>query len=496
MNHFTTVVLAAAAAIAISTTANAHRPDDFDGGKTESFRLIAAKNKAKLLETQASSATRSLSTTALSGSAASSSAATADASTSSAGGFTFAACKRGLAAGQYPCKDVDLLAHIDIAELGVSFVNDIWGWTDPKTRREYALLGATEGTLAIDVTRPLRPKVVGFLPAAALDPNRELWRDIKVYKNHAFIGSEATNHGLQVLDLRTLRGLDGRDGPVILENAALYNEFSSSHNVAINVDSGFAYVVGANTCRGGLEMIDISDPSNPTNAGCFSEHGYVHDTQCVNYKGPDRRYRNHEICFSSSANRSSEGEAPFFNTLSIVDVTDKDDVKVISNTPYADGFGYSHQGWLTPDQAYFIHDDELDELFEAVSTTTTRLWDLHDLENPVLFAETTNGETSIDHNLYTRGKYSFASNYTSGLRIFDISRVADGRYDEVAFFDMYPEDNNATFDGGTWSNYPYFKRPNIIAVSSMDRGFFLLRPRLRFDFDDDDDDDGDGDDDD
>lgn len=489
MKQITTVILAAAAAIAISTTASAHRPDEFDGGKTADFLNIIAKNKARLLEAHGVS---NLGDTAAQRSAAMTSIAT----TSKGKRSTFARCRRGLADGQYPCKKVDLLAHLDITDLGVSFVNDIWGWTDPRTRREYALVGAVEGTIAVDVSRPWRPKVVGFLPASAIDPDREIWRDIKVYKDHAFIGSEAANHGLQVLDLRTLRGLTGRDGPVTLENAAVYNEFSSSHNVAINEDTGFAYVVGANTCRGGLEMIDISDPSNPTNAGCFSEHGYVHDTQCVIYKGPDRRYRGREICFNSSANRGGLDGAPFFNTLSIVDVTDKDDVQIIANKPYEGGFGYSHQGWLTPDQAYFIHDDELDEFFESVSTTTTRLWDLHDLENPDLFATTTNGQTSIDHNLYTRGRYSFASNYTSGLRIFDISKVGDGRYDEVAFFDMYPENDNATFEGGTWSNYPYFKRRNVIAVSSMDRGLFILRPRLPFFYGDDDDDDGDGDDDD
>ena len=71
MKQITTVVLAAAAAIAISTTASAHRPDEFDGGKTADFLNIIAKNKARLLEAHgvsslgATAAQRSAATTSI-----------------------------------------------------------------------------------------------------------------------------------------------------------------------------------------------------------------------------------------------------------------------------------------------------------------------------------------------------------------------------------------------------------------------------------------------
>ena len=47
---------------------------------------------------------------------------------------------------------------------------------------------------------------------------------------------------------------------------------------------------------------------------------------------------------------------------------------------------------------------------------------------------------------------------------------------EIGYFDVYPENDDASFDGGTWSNYPYYAS-RTVAVSSMDRGLFLLRPR-------------------
>lgn len=439
------VVLAGLMTVALS--ANADKRDDFDGFKRDAFRAMmnTSASRAKAMSREPKSSAR---------------------------------CKNGMAADTYPCKNVDLLSIVDIGALGVSFVNDMWGWTDWRTGRDYALLGSTEGTSMIDVSNPRRPVILGMLPAAVIDDDNPFWRDIKVYRNHAFIVSEQVGHGMQVFDLRKLRHVDRSKGPVKFEADANYNEFASSHNIAINRHSGFAYVVGANTCRGGLEMIDIRRPKRPKSAGCFSDHGYVHDTQCVTYYGPDYEHWGKEICFSASSNADTNGQT-FFNTISIVDVSDKSAPKVISNEQYGDGFGYSHQGWLTPNQRYYIHDDELDEFFETVMTTTTRHWDMTDLENPRLIGDTTNGQTSIDHNLYIRGRYSYASNYTSGLRIFDTRRIGRGRYDEVAYFDVYPENDNPTFEGGTWSNYAFFRQRGLVAVSSIDRGMFLLRPRLK-----------------
>lgn len=40
------------------------------------------------------------------------------------------------------------------------------------------------------------------------------------------------------------------------------------------------YAVGTarnSPCKGGLFMVDVSDPANPTSPGCASQDGYVHD---------------------------------------------------------------------------------------------------------------------------------------------------------------------------------------------------------------------------
>lgn len=397
----------------------------------------------------------------------------------------YAACVDGMA-GQYSCDGIDLLSRVSLPQMGFTFGNDIWGWTDSQTGDDYALMGGAEGTAAVRITNPTEPVVVGFLPTEDFDPNGQFWRDIKVYDDHAFIVSEMAGHGVQVMDLTSLRGLDGRE-VATLETVGLYEGIGSSHNIAINEESGMAYSVGSAdgsadlVCGDGLHMIDITDPPNPAFAGCWNAGGYVHDTQCVNYIGPDEEHVGKEICVNSVANYMMDNVAglPVFeNTVAIVDVSTPAEPIVLSSAQYGTGIGYSHQGWLTPDQSKFLHGDELDELFAAVPTTTTRVWDLSDLDNPVLESEIDNGNTAIDHNMYTRGDNVYQSNYASGIRVRDITALDDGSLEEVAWFDMYPENDDATFDGGTWSNYAYYPREGLIAVSSMDRGLFVLGQNL------------------
>ncbi|HEX6336094.1 MAG TPA: choice-of-anchor B family protein [Jiangellaceae bacterium] len=394
--------------------------------------------------------------------------------------LSFAPCIDGMAADMFPCDGVDLMSFVPHGELGTdfgdapSFGNDIWGWTDPQTKHDYALMGSSVGTVFVDITDPKRPDVLGLLPTHST-AGGDFWRDIKVYADHAFITSENLGHGMQVFDLTELRDWDGTY--TTYEETAHYDGIATAHNVAINEDTGFAYVVGARnldrslSCGGGLHMVDVTDPTNPSFAGCFGDNGYVHDTQCVIYEGPDAEHRGKEICFNSNA-PGAYGSANHW--VDIVDVTDKSNPVSLGRMSYPNS-GYSHQGWLTPDQQYFLHGDEGDEFIHGLGTTT-RVWDVRDLDNPTQIGTFENG-TSIDHNIYTEGRVAYASNYTSGLRVYDTRNVAAGELSELAYFDVYPENDNASFEGGTWSNYAYFHQKNIVAVSSIDRGLFILKPR-------------------
>ena len=123
---------------------------------------------------------------------------------------------------------------------------------------------------------------------------------------------------------------------------------SNAHNIVINEETDFAYIVGSNTCDHGLHMVNIEKPRQPRFAGCFAADGYTHDAQCVAYDGADREHRGREVCFGFNE-----------DTLTIVDVTDKMNPRMISRTSY-NGSGYTHQGWVTDDHLFLLLGDELD----------------------------------------------------------------------------------------------------------------------------------------
>ena len=182
----------------------------------------------------------------------------------------------------YPCHNVNLLSRVGISELtsvqgsGDEELNDIWGWT-AATGEEITLVGLMSSTAFVDVTDPLNPVFLGSLPARG---SATYWRDIKTYKDHAYIVSENNNHGLQVIELTQMLNVDLSEGPIIFGETYHDDGFGGAHNIAINEDSGFAYIVGSDECAAGFYMMDLSTPSLPTFAGCFGEDGYVHDVQC------------------------------------------------------------------------------------------------------------------------------------------------------------------------------------------------------------------------
>lgn len=363
-----------------------------------------------------------------------------------------AACVNGVAGG-FACSGVALRSRVALDTLGGTTGNDIWGWVDTTTGREYALVGMTNGTAFVDVTDPEKPVFLGRLPTQT---QSSTWRDIKMYQDHAYIVADAAGpHGMQVFNLARLRGLTA---PQAFLPDMVYGDFENAHNIAIDEATGFAYAVGTNTCGGGLHMIDIRTPNNPLFAGCHAL-SETHDTQCLLYDGPDADHQGAEVCASSNEDH-----------VEIVDVTTKSSPQVLATIGYPQ-MGFVHQGWLTDDRRYLLIGDELDELNFGVPTRT-HVIDVTDLDAPTYVFAYEARTRSIDHNLYIVGNRVFQANYTSGLRILEFGNLGNGELSETAFFDTYPASNAVTFDGA-WSVYPFLPSGNLV-VSDQANGLFVL----------------------
>ncbi len=317
-------------------------------------------------------------------------------------------------------------------------------------------MGLSNGAAFVDISDPINPIYLGKLPTHTQSSS---WRDIKVYNNHAFIVSEAGGHGMQVFDLTRLRNV--ANPPATFTEDAHFGGFGNCHNIVINEETGYAYAVGASgTNGGGPIFINIQNPLAPVQVGQFTQDNYCHDAQVVIYNGPDTDYTGREILFGSNE-----------SILSIVDVTNKANPAGIS-TGFYSNTAYTHQAWLTEDQRYVILGDELDESDFGFNTRTI-IFDVTDLDNPVVHFEYEGNVESIDHNGYVVGDQFYLSSYRAGLRIFDISNIENEFMVENKFFDTYPNNNSANFDGA-WSVYPYFASGNIV-ISDIDRGLFIVR---------------------
>ena len=386
---------------------------------------------------------------------------------------------------EYSCSNYNLMGHISLEEMDAEAGNDCWGWTDPVSGKEYALMGLNNGTGFIDISDPTNPIYLGKLPTATDDSS---WRDLKVFNDHVYIVSEAHDHGLQVFDLTKLRGLESKQ---IFLMDYLYNGYGHAHNIAINEDSGYAYTAGAGSADDpkGIHALNITDPKFPVLELEFADIGYSHDIQVVKYKGLDTDYFDKEIYIGSNENK-----------VVIVDVSDKTDPKIISNFYY--DHQYTHQSWLTNDHKYLLMGDELDELdfsdWSVVKKTRTIIIDLTDLDNPKHHYDYISSTDAIDHNGYVKGTKFYLASYTAGLRVVDILNIDQKAISEIGFFDTYNDDNidgsynnskikqqdpgddhsgkkgNSDAFNGAWSVYPFFKSDNII-ISDINSGLFIVK---------------------
>ena len=368
-------------------------------------------------------------------------------------------------AQQFPARNIDLLAHVPFFNLmdDAGGANDIWGWTDPQNGEEYAIVARTGGTSFFNISDPTDPINLGVLDSHT---GSSTWRDVKVYQDHAFIVSDGNGpHGMQVFDLTQLRN---QVEPQIWSETAHYDGFRNAHNIAINEDTGYAYMAGSN--QGGLYVVNIQDPTNP-GQGRGLGGPYVHDTQVVIYDGPDTEHAGREIAFNASVSQ-----------MNIADVTNKNSPFFLSSSGYPQS-SYAHQGWLSDDHRYFYMDDELDEQTFGINTRT-HVWDVTDLDSPVYVGFHEHETINTDHNLYVHDGRIYEANYTRGLRVLEIVDPANAQLEEIAYLDTHPPSNAAGFDGA-WSVYPFFDSGTII-VSDRMRGLFVARLNVMdVDFNDD-----------
>ncbi len=301
---------------------------------------------------------------------------------------------------------------------------NICGWTSPDGQ-EYALIGASKGLVITNITDPDAPLQVVQIPG----PDN-LWKEIKTYKNFAYVTSEG-GQSLQIVDLSKLPSAN-LDFHHYLGDGAIAGGINKIHALHIDTTLGFIYLFGG-TANGAVICDIHTDPYNPKYVGIYNQGGYVHDGFADN----DTLYAGHI----------------YDGFMTIVDMKDKANPKVLGSvkTPLA----FTHNIWLTDDHKSALTTDERDGSYLTS-------YDVRDPEDIIELdrLQTTPGSGSIVHNTHIYNDWAISSWYTDGFNIVDAHRPIN--LVQTARFDTWPGGSGGGFDG-CWGVFPYFKSGTIIA---------------------------------
>jgi choice-of-anchor B domain-containing protein len=309
--------------------------------------------------------------------------------------------------------------------------SDIWGWFDPLTEAEYALVGLNDGFACVDVSNPSNPVQKFYIS----DIN-STWRDVKTWENYAYITTEA-DAGLLIVDLTDMTG--GTYWHVTtfthLTNGTSV-EFTAAHNIYID-ENGVAYIFGASSASGGSPsdgaiFLDVAaNATAPVYLGEWDDQ-YIHD-------GMVRGDTMYAGCI-------------YAGELFVVDVSNKNNPSTLGthSTPNA----FSHNAWVSDDGNYVFTTDEKSDAYIGS-------YDISDMSNiqEIDRIQSNPESNSIPHNTHVDGDFLITSWYRDGTTVHDISNPHN--LVQVAYYDSYSGSGDG-FDG-CWGTYPFLPSGNIIS---------------------------------
>lgn len=374
----------------------------------------------------------------------------------------------------YPCQAVSLHSHLSLRDLSPTSRtgNDVWGFTDLNTLREYALIGLERGVAVVDVTDPTAPERVALVPGSATT-----WRDIKVYQRYdaaarrwrayAYATADNVADFLMVLDLSEL--------PNAIEKVSFSSDFRSAHNTYL-VNADYTYglaltpevprlgIAGGNTNGGNHRLYSLATPRSPSLL-TVSTSGYAHDLASF-VVGDSRK---DSQCVNAQSASACQVMTDFNErSIDVWDITSPGAPRRLASVEYANA-AYVHSGWWSEDGRYLFVHDELDESTFGLNTTV-RVFDMSDLTAPSFVGSWVGPTRAIDHNGFVKGNRYYISNYAEGLTVLDITTPSAPR--RIGYFDTYPATSETSFVGA-WGVYPFFAS-GTIAVSDINTGLYLL----------------------
>jgi choice-of-anchor B domain-containing protein len=322
--------------------------------------------------------------------------------------------------------------------------------TDVVVQGNRAFVGrGPAGLTIVDLTDPDALRVVGEFDL----PGQLVVNDVQVAGDRAYLANESYNGvGVYILDVRN---------PALPQviGAILQPLLNSAHNLW--ADGDFLYVVGHESVGGWRTRIfDVSDPLVPIQLAELGNVG-AHDITLVG-----------ETLY----------EAGGWSGLHVWDVRDPAHPVHLAAADENQGprpHYHTHSAWPTEDGRYVITMNELESWWGQgqIQAGGVKIWRWDDDGGLVLAAtwrpEVAQGSPFVAaHNVAVRGRYAYLSYYQAGLRVLDLANPAAPV--EVAFYDTYPGEPTALFQGAWGVDLAGGEQP-VVLVSDRVGGLFALR---------------------
>jgi len=312
--------------------------------------------------------------------------------------------------------------------------SDVWGYKDPTTGNEYAILGTGAGTSIINITDPFNPYETGFIPG-----NTSGWRDMHTYQGRLYITTEGQDStgaggGLQIVSLAD------PEAPVFIRRKHMF----TAHTLWIDEAAGIAYCNGASGLAQAFKAYNLN--ANLDNPPLIVDNGteYIHDI----WVGNGLAY---------TADISAGGQMRVLDVSALPGATTVTEVGRI-NYPS----GATHNTWPHPDGIHMLTTDEI------CSSGFVRIWDVSDPQDIIQVA-TIPAVTGTDvHNVYMKGTTAYAAWYAAGIRAYDLADPQNPVF--LGAYDTQPGTNGCF---GCWSVYPFLPS-GVIACADMSQGLVLV----------------------
>jgi hypothetical protein len=316
-------------------------------------------------------------------------------------------------------QSIDLVGYLDMP--AAAYDTDVWGWVDPVTQIEYALVGNNAtGLQIVDVSNPAHPFIVSTVAVPSFD--------IKTYGNYVY--TVDGNYGFVGMD-GCITDITDPENPVFIGN------IRAGHNLFVD-HLGYLYLTFP-----GLQIYDLNpDPENPVLVWeKLSTEG--HDVTVIG----DRLYDYHG-----------------YDGTFIYDIADRSN-PVLLGSITDPSISFHHSGWTSADESFLFINDEM-----AVHPNPDIIvFDISKPNRPKRAAEIADS-TATAHNSYRIGDYLYVSYYTAGFRVYNIS---DPRNPVLADeYDTTPLVGEGVFKGA-WGCYP-FSPSGWIFINDRPDGFFIF----------------------